>query len=266
MTKESTHPVCLGAIKERKPALAANLSFVLAGLGQIYCGCVRRGVVHMAIVAALLVTAILLLSLEFAAPLSVCLVLGVLTLGVTCYSAFDARQAARRTRADYRLKDYNCITVYLAVSFLFMAVVGGFALSVRDNFIELFVMAGDSMSPTLGEGEKVLVRKDVYRDRDPERNELVAFRNPSNRRQKWIKRVIGLPGDRVEIKAGAVHINGEPIEEVATVMTDTAMVAPTIVPEDHCYVLGDHRARSRDSRHIGPVPMIALLGKVAFVR
>lgn len=173
---------------------------------------------------------------------------------------------ARRTRDDYRLKDYNSVFAYVAISFLFMAVAVGFAVSLRENFIQVFKMEGESMSPTLPGGSRIFVRRDAFRDEDPQRNDLVAFRNPVNRRQTWVKRVIGLPGDTIEIKEGVVTINGEPREEIASVQIDKTKLAPFTVPEHHCYVLGDNRAKSRDSRHIGPVPMIALVGKVASAR
>jgi signal peptidase I len=118
------------------------------------------------------------------------------------------------------------------------------------------------MSPTFDEGDRVFVRKDSYRDRQPEHNDLVAFLNPANRRQTWVKRVIALPGDTLEIKEGIVHLNGAAISEVSGVHLDKANLPPITIPDHHCYVLGDNRANSRDSRHIGPVPMIALVGKV----
>jgi hypothetical protein len=183
---ENSIPTSLGAIKKRKPSVATNLSFFFAGLGQVYCGCLKRGIGHMCIVVAVLFAAILVLATQSAGPVPVCIVVGTLALIVTFYSAYDARQLARQTRPDYRLKDYNSVAVYLAISFLFMGVAGGFAIALRENFLQVFVMAGDSMSPTFKEGSRIMVRKDVYRDQDPQRNDLVAFRNPANRRQTWV--------------------------------------------------------------------------------
>jgi len=255
-----------GPLRKRKPSTALNLSLFLAGLGQIYCGDLRRGLLQLSSLAAILVVAIVILATQSAPPMTLLITVIILALIPTIYSAWDARRMALSTREDYRLKDCNRLSVYLSLTFLMMSLAIGLAFSVRENFLHLFIMAGNSMSPTLTEGDKILVRKDSFRDRSPEPNELVAFLNPGNRRQTWVKRVIGLPGDILEIKSGIVHINGEPFKEAHGVDLDQADISPITVPEHHCYVLGDNRAKSRDSRHIGPLPMIALVGKVVYTR
>ena len=255
-----------GPVSRRKPSTALNLSLFLAGLGQIYCGDLRRGLLQLSLLAAILVVAIVFLATQSAPPMAILITLIILALIPTIYSAWDARRMALSTREDYRLKDCNRLSVYLALTFLMLSLATGLAFSVRENFLHLFIMAGSSMSPTLNEGDRILVRKDSYRDTEPSRNDLVAFLNPANRRQTWVKRVIGLPGDTLEIKEGIVHINGEALEEVSGVDLDQANSEPITVPEHHCYVLGDNRAKSLDSRHIGPLPLIALVGKVVYVK
>jgi signal peptidase I len=173
---------------------------------------------------------------------------------------------ALASREDYRLKDYNRPSVYIALAFLTLPLITGLAFSVRENFLHIFAMTGSSMSPTLDEGDRIFVRKDSYRDREPEHNDLVAFLNPADRRQTWVKRVIALPGDTLEIKEGIVHLNGAAIKEVSSVRLDKASLPPVTIPAHHCYVLGDNRGNSRDSRHFGPIPMIALVGKVVFAK
>ena len=255
-----------GPVSKRKPSTALNLSLFLAGLGQIYCGDLRRGLLQLSLLAAILVVAIVFLATQSAPPMTILITLIILALVPTIYSAWDARRMALSTREDYRLKDCNRLSVYFSLTFLMLSLATGLAFSVRENFLHLFIMAGSSMSPTLNEGDRILVRKDSYRDTEPSRNDLVAFLNPANRRQTWVKRVIGLPGDTLEIKEGIVHINGEAIEEVSGVDLDQANTEPITVPEHHCYVLGDNRAKSLDSRHIGPLPLIALVGKVVYVK
>lgn len=271
MTTETNNPdqgqdLELGRTKLRKPSVAVNLSLLFAGLGQIYCGCVKRGLIQFSASALLLVVAIFVMAVEAAPPLATCVVMLILYSALTIYSGVEARFIARQTRPDYRLKDYNSVIVYSALAFLVLAVASGFALSVREHFIKAFKMAGSSMAPTMPDGSHILVRRDSYLDDDPHPNDLVAFRNPSNRRQTWVKRVIGLPGDRVSIEAGKVYVNGAAFEEAETVDLDESTVAEVTVPDHHCYVLGDNRGDSLDSRMLGPVPMIALVGKVIYVR
>ena len=142
----------------------------------------------------------------------------------------------------------------------------GFGSLLRANFVQVFVVPTASMSPTIPAGSRVVVRKDSFDRQDPEINDLVAFRNPDNRRQTWVKRVVATAGDVLEIRDGVVWVDGKPLDEVGTIAADTANLAKITVPEHHCFVLGDQRGNSKDSRHFGPVPHIALVGKVMFTR
>jgi signal peptidase I len=261
----NTHPsneLALGPVSKRKPSTAINLSLFLPGLGQVYCGALGRGLLHLCALTALLVVALVFLATQSAPPKTILITVAILSVIPTAYSTWDARRMALASREDYRLKDYNRASVYVALIFLTMPLLTGLAFSVRENFLHIFAMTGSSMSPTFDEGDRIFVRKDSYRDRQPERSDLVAFLNPANRRQTWVKRVIALPGDVLEIKAGIVHLNGAAIKEVSGVQLDKTNLPPITIPDHHCYVLGDNRANSRDSRQIGPVPMIALVGKV----
>jgi len=259
-----TYELGIGPVSKRKPSTALNLSLFLPGLGQVYCGALGRGLLHLAVLAALLVFAIVLLATQSAPPKTLLITVGILSVIPTAYSAWDARRMALASREDYRRKDYNRLSVYVALTFLMMSVVTGLAFSVRENFLHVFAMAGSSMSPTLNEGDRILVRKDSYRDREPEHNDLVAFLNPANRRQTWVQRVIALPGDRLQIKEGIVHLNGSALKEANGVRLDKTNLPQITIPDHHCFVLGDNRANSRDSRHIGLLPTIALVGKVVY--
>ena len=264
MNTDSSNELALGPVSKRKPSTAINLSLFLPGLGQVYCGALGRGLLHLCVLTALIAVVIFLLATQSASPKTIFITFAILTIIPTAYSAWDARRLALASREDYRLKDYNRVSVYVALIFLTLPLLIGLALSVRENFLHIFAMTGSSMSPTFDEGERAFVRKDSYRDREPEHNDLVAFLNPGNRRQTWLKRVIALPGDTLEMKEGIVHLNGAAIQEVSGVQPDKTNLPPITIPDHHCYVLGDNRADSRDSRHIGPVPMIALVGKAVF--
>jgi len=266
MNSTSSNEFSLGPVSERKPSTAMNLSLFLPGLGQIYCGALRRGLIHFSILAVLLAVTIFVLATKTAPPMAFLISVVILSLFPTLYSAWDARRLALACREDYRLKDSNSLIVYVALSFLAVSLAVGLAFSIRENFLHIFIMNGNSMSPTLADGRRILVRRDSFREDNPNRNDLVAFLNPTDRRETWVKRVVALPGDTLEIRNGIVHINGEAFKEDSSIVLDQADLDPITVPEHHCYVLGDNRANSKDSRHIGPVPMIALVGKVVFTR
>ncbi|HHV61883.1 MAG TPA: signal peptidase I [Firmicutes bacterium] len=129
-----------------------------------------------------------------------------------------------------------------------------------------FVVQGSSMEPTLHNGERLLVNKFIYRFREPARGEIVVFRYPFDPRRKFIKRVIGVPGDRVEIRDGAVFLNGSRLDEPYTLDRTYGAYGPEVVPEGRIFVLGDNRNNSEDSRFadVGFVPLSNVVGH-AFV-
>ena len=112
---------------------------------------------------------------------------------------------------------------------------------------------GPSMSPTLENGEKVLVNRFVYKLFDPKQNDLIVFQpNGNEKSHYYVKRVIALPGDTVQIKDGKVYVNGELLaESVETEKIENAMMAENeiVVGEDEYFVLGDNRNNSEDSRY-----------------
>ncbi|HPT82397.1 MAG TPA: signal peptidase I [Limnochordia bacterium] len=135
-------------------------------------------------------------------------------------------------------------------------------------FIMIFIaraytVNGDSMLPTLHHGERLLVDKISYRFTEPSRGEIIIFKNPANPSEQFVKRVIGLPGDKVAIIQGVVFINDQPIEEDYTLAPARIGFAPQIVPEGTYFVLGDNRNNSEDSRfsRVGFLPRELIIGR-----
>jgi signal peptidase I len=128
---------------------------------------------------------------------------------------------------------------------------------------------GTSMMPSLVDQERIFINKFVYRLGlgDVERGDTVVFWFPGDPTKSYIKRVIGLPGDRVEITGGVVTVNGEEVPEpyVPEEYRDRGTYPAVIVPPGRYFVLGDHRSSSNDSRSWGPVPREAIYGKAVFV-
>jgi len=123
---------------------------------------------------------------------------------------------------------------------------------------------GASMEPTLQSGEFVIVNKLAYLFGEPTTGDVIVFHFPRDPDQEYIKRIIGLPGDRVEIKNGEVYVNDRVLDE------DYIAASPVYedildVPGDSLIVLGDNRNNSSDSHNWGPVPLDYVIGKATFV-
>ncbi|WP_322797428.1 signal peptidase I [Tepidiforma sp.] len=159
-------------------------------------------------------------------------------------------------------------------------------LSVRAS-VQHYRVEGASMYPTLEDGEFLLVNSLIYAEVDvqklarfvpgwdpgppaarflfhgPERGDIIIFHHPSGVHRDLVKRVIGLPGETVEIRDGAVYIDGRRLEEpyLAGAERPTGDLAPVVVPEGSYFVMGDNRNHSQDSRVIGPIPKELIVGK-----
>lgn len=128
---------------------------------------------------------------------------------------------------------------------------------------------GTSMMPTLDDQERIFINKFVYRLHFGaiDRGDTVVFWYPGDPTKSYIKRVIGIPGDRVEVERGTVVVNGRPLVEdyVPPEYRDNSDMPPRAVPPEEYFVLGDHRSSSNDSRSWGMVPRRYIYGKAVFI-
>ena len=157
--------------------------------------------------------------------------------------------------------------------------------------IQNFKVEGSSMHPTLEEDQYLLVNKLVYFRLDlerlsrmipfwkvdtpserfaihpPKRGDVIVFRFPKDPTRDFVKRVVGLPGEQVEVRQGEVYINGNrvPLPEPYVTEHDRSNMEPIYLMDKEYFVLGDNRAHSNDSRAWGPVPEPNMVGKVWFV-
>jgi signal peptidase I len=126
---------------------------------------------------------------------------------------------------------------------------------------------GTSMLPGLEDQERIFINKFVYRWEPIGRGDIVVFRYPRDTSKSYIKRVIGVPGDRVRMEDGQVYVNGRQLSEtyVPSEFFDHRSFSEFTVPVDSYFLLGDHRSMSNDSREFGPVERRYIYGKAVFV-
>ncbi len=153
---------------------------------------------------------------------------------------------------------------------------------IRDLFISVFIalviilflyqpvkVEGTSMMPGLVDQERIFINKFAYWSGldDIQRGDTVVFEFPYDTSKSYIKRVVGMPGDTVEITRGTVYVNGEAIDEpyVPEQYRDRVSLKSMQVAEGEYFVLGDHRSSSNDSRSWGTVPRRYIYGKAVFV-
>jgi len=125
---------------------------------------------------------------------------------------------------------------------------------------------GTSMAPLLKDQERIFINKFVYRFEPIDRGDVVVFWYPLDHSKSFIKRVVGLPGETVDIRRGRVFVGGRLLREpyVLPDYLDNASYAPVRVPPGHYFVMGDHRDSSNDSRMFGPVARRYIYGKAVF--
>lgn len=146
------------------------------------------------------------------------------------------------------------------------------AFGIRQFIAEPRYIPSESMVPTLEVNDRLMVEKLSYLFHPPNRGDVVVFwppdrlkqENPELKKEAFIKRVIGLPGDKVEVKEGKVFINNKPLSEDYIAAKPNYEWGPEIVPADSYLVLGDNRNNSYDSHYWGYVPRQNLIGRAAF--
>jgi signal peptidase I len=280
----------------RKPSTAVILSMLCPGLGHIYCGRFTLGLaLHLVVLLPVPFAIAAAFLPNHDASLMAFVLVCLFGLAVYFYAIVDSCRLAGRIAENYALKDYNCGIVYflfIVASFIHAPAV---AMHIRANVLEAYLCPSSSMSPTLQSGDRFLVNKLLQRQL-PQRGDAVVFLSPSNREQRWVKRVIALPGDTVSMQGDDVYVNGKKLEQQQAPMSDQAVddgsagavvyetngdttyrilrsadapkagdYAEAKVPPGHCFVLGDNRGHSEDSRRVGFISLGDILGKAQFI-
>jgi signal peptidase I len=198
-------------------------------------------------------------------------------LGLWLFAVVDARRAAVRSSETAR-SDYQKPLVYGL--FVAVGIISPMlsAVYIRQNLLEAFYIPSKSMSPYLQDGDRILVNKAQWRTTHLKRYDVVVFRAPDHPEHTYVKRLIGLPGELVEIDGDTVKVNGVTIGEPGAETTqpkpadedqqngsDSGKEQGLRIPSGMCFVLGDNRGNSKDSREFGPVALGAILGVAEYV-
>ena len=263
-------------IQPRKPLVALLMSLVLPGFGQLYNGQVNKAIWLFLAFALISVPGIAIIALYLPAGLTVAtLVLSLITVvALWLFGMADAWLQASQLRT-YALGDWQCSGVYGLVFLL----CSGLALPllidyVRTYQLEPFRIPSGSMAPAVLQGDLLFADKRYNRagwagipgghTSSIARGDIAIFTYPNDRTLKYIKRIIGLPGDRVHIENGQVQINGVLLPEASVAEAGSKRAQTgldTTVAAGQVFVMGDNRSNSTDSRDFGSVPMQDVVGK-----
>ena len=147
-----------------------------------------------------------------------------------------------------------------------LAVALGLALVIIIFLYQPVKVEGTSMAPLLSDQERIFINKFVYRFEPIGRGDVVVFWYPRDHSKSFIKRVVGLPGETIEIRAGRVYVDHKEWKEpyVPPNYLDDLSYPPVQIPDDSYFVMGDHRDSSNDSRVFGPVSRQNIYGKAVF--
>ncbi len=276
-------------IRPRKPVVAAILSFTLPGFGQLYNGELNKAIWLFLSFSFLIAPALIFVVLHLSPDLMLpALVIGLIaTLSLWLYGIIQAWRSANRL-TSYTPQAWQTSGIYVAVW-----IVGGVILLpalthyVRNNFVESFIVPSGSMEPNVLTGDMLFADKRYNRPRFKEavkRGDIAIFVFPNDRTNYFIKRIIGLPGDHLQIRGSTVWINGKPLTVLEQKRNNLIEVTETNgqsswhvvwqpsniqslpqtdmqIPSGYVFMMGDNRSASNDSRFFGLVPLPDVIGK-----
>jgi signal peptidase I len=250
------------------------LALILSGLGQLYAGEPWRALaVYLGSVA--LLSAALFSALPKTFPGLIVFVLAEMSYRL--WSMWDSARIARR-KQDYVLKPFNRWYWYLAAVLILNVFIGP-----RFNDLSplgTFKITSRSMEPAVLLGDHLCADVTFYRSFKPSRGDLVLFVPPEDPKIQILKRVIGLPGERIEIRDKAVYIDGRRLEDpwghsgkapsepgapASPGLRNLDNLPAVEIPAGHVFLIGDDRDHSYDSRFYGPVPLSSLRGRALYV-
>jgi len=256
--------------KIRRPWLAGLLAILNPAVGYAYVGKLQKGII------------ISLLLLFLYPALAIFLIVKITKIALLCLVAIpiiiififftDCYKTAKEYNISYELKSYNKWWVYLSLYIFFGIILTSLPQTyTRNNLIQAFKIPAGSMLPTLEIGDHLLVDKSIYKNTPIQRGDIIVFPMPKKPEIDYIKRVIALPGDTIEIVNKEVFINGKQQDHSYSIHLDTRVLVkgtsprdnfgPIKIPDGNVFVMGDNRDNSYDSRFYGFISTQTVKGK-----
>lgn len=266
--------------KRRRWWIAGLLSYLVPGLGQFYNGNTIRGLFLFCIYSLwgsiIFNVALIIMKADFPGISFVGLIILLLiTLCFLVYIIIDAIRQAKKTTGEHPFKNYDRWYFYVLVILITSGISFSTKIVLNENIIKAYKIPTSSMAPTLLHGDYLMSNRLFYCANNVNRGDIIIFESPENERLEFIKRVIGLPGDTLEIKNHRVFINGVPLEDdylpdeksenLETEKNTHANFGPVYIPLESYFVLGDNRENSLDSRTFGPISRTAIKGKPSLI-
>ena len=235
--------------QDKDPWLAVFLSNIIPGIGHFYTGKRLAGVLFL--IASIAVALI--------SNFYIAVIINFIIFYFCLYHVYATTNTVRAK--SVRLFIITALFILVSNIFNQLVVSPYFLTSFEARYIP-----SEAMAPTLQIGDRLIVNKQIYRDRPPQRGDIIVFNPPQilreqNYTEAFIKRIVGLPNEKVEIKEGKVYINDRVLVENANLKPPNYQWGPQIVSKNSYFVLGDSRNNSYDSRYWGYVQRELIIGK-----
>jgi signal peptidase I len=235
--------------RRRSTIISVLFNIISPGLGHLYCGRPVRAIFFLGLVLASIFGAFVFYQLTY---------------------LFWASAAVARRSKVYTMKWLNRwyrYLLYYACSVLLISIL---SINIRENFVQVYKISSNAMEPTFQIGDYFFADRRIYKSQQPSRGDIAVFVFPRDTSKLFGKRIVGLPGNVVEIKEKVLYVNGKKVEEPYAIHVDNEIkphdnFGPVTVPSGHFFTLGDNRDRSYDSRYWGFVAQEHLRGKAMHI-
>jgi signal peptidase I len=250
---------------------AALLSFLTLGLGQISCGKIKRGILIYS-VSLILIPVSFYICIQPIPPFNI-IIPAILFTGLFIFAIVDSARIASNRENTLKMKPILGYLLLIAIwqfnSHVVSPIIGR---TIKQDYLQAFKIPSGAMLPTLLIGDHLLSDKNIYKHSDPKRGDIIIFPYPVNPKQDFIKRVVAIGGDTIEIKEKQVYLNGELLDEPYVAHKDPRVIpadqmprdfyGPVTIPKDSVFTMGDNRDNAHDSRFWGFVKKDSIKAKI----